>query len=173
MKVAFIDRDGTLIVGPKLLQEEPPLYDEIIRIDQLQILPGVYEGLNELSDAGYTLVMVTNQKGLGSETFPLKGFEHVQRDLLRRLEKRNIRFERIFICPHLPSEECSCRKPNTGLVDVFIQEQEIDLDASLMIGDEKTDEEFSRRIGANFIKAASNKRFPANEIRQFLSNSSS
>ena len=173
MKIAFIDRDGTLIVGPKLLQKEPPLYDEIVRIDQLQILPGVYEGLKELSDAGYTLVMVTNQEGLGSEAFSLKGFENVQRELLRRLEKRNIRFESICICPHLPSEECSCRKPNTDLVDAYIQEQEIDLDASLMIGDEKTDEEFSRRIGANFIKAASNKRFPANEIRQFLSNSSS
>jgi len=173
MKVAFIDRDGTLIAGPKLLQEEPPLYDEIVRIDQLQILPGVYEGLKDLSDADYTLVMVTNQEGLGSEAFPLKGFENVQKEILKRLERRNIRFDQIFICPHLPNEECSCCKPNTGLVDAFIQEREIDLDASLMIGDEKTDEEFSRRIGVNFIKAVPNKRFPANEIRQFLSNSSS
>ncbi len=173
MKVAFIDRDGTLIVGPRLLQEDPPLYDEILCIDQLQILPGVEEGLRALMNAGYLLVMVTNQEGLGSDTFPCEAFEMVQEELQNRLKVKGIAFAEVFLCPHLPEENCICRKPLTGLVDDYLQANDVDRTTSLVIGDRISDEEFACNIGCAFIRAVADKQFPLKEIQLFLSACSS
>ncbi len=167
-KVTFIDRDGTLIVGPRLVSSDPIVYDEILSVDQLTILPGVFRGLALLRDAGYELVMVTNQEGLGQAYFPEQGFARVQEELLLRLTKKGIRFANIFICPHVPSEQCFCRKPKTDLVASYFAQNDIDQSRSLMIGDRESDEEFARNIGVRFIKAYADVRFPLQEIRSFL-----
>lgn len=170
-KVAFIDRDGTLIVGPRLLKNNPPLYEEILQIEQLQILPGAIEGLRILRDAGYELVMVSNQAGLGSVGFPEEGFLRVQTELLRRLSLEGIVFSRIYICPHLALDQCTCRKPKTGLVDRYRSDEAIDIKRSLMIGDRETDATFAQAIGVKFIRAGSDTYFPKNDIETFLSSS--
>lgn len=153
MKVVFIDRDGTLLW-------EPPETQQIDSLQKLRILPGVVEGLKALQDQGFTLVMVSNQNGLGTRAFPKKNFEIPQEEFLLRLRRNGIEFQNIFICPHLPKDRCSCRKPRSGLVDDFLAENDIDRSSSIMIGDRNTDEEFATNIGVRFVRMETNGRFP-------------
>ncbi|HEX2788817.1 MAG TPA: bifunctional histidinol-phosphatase/imidazoleglycerol-phosphate dehydratase HisB [Steroidobacteraceae bacterium] len=137
--VLFVDRDGTLI-------EEPP-DNQVDRLDKLRLLPGVFAALGELRRAGYRLVMVSNQDGLGSERYPRERFEQVQAFLLHLLASQGIEFDQVFICPHLAHEHCRCRKPRTGLVTEYLAAQPIDRERSAMIGDRDTDLEFARDLG--------------------------
>ncbi|MGH8240532.1 MAG: D-glycero-alpha-D-manno-heptose-1,7-bisphosphate 7-phosphatase, partial [Steroidobacteraceae bacterium] len=120
-RVLFIDRDGTLIV-------QPP--DEIVNLRTVRLQPGVVPALKSLRDAGYLFVMVTNQGGLGTERFPESEFREVQEFLLETLASQGAPFEAVFVCPHLAEVGCACRKPKTGLVEVFLREHQIDLSRS-------------------------------------------
>lgn len=152
LKIAFLDRDGVLI-------NEPVDTEQIDSLEKLEILPNVIDSLKNLIEAGYKLVMVSNQDGLGTESFPLKDFEIAQNELLRILKENGIVFEKIFICPHFASEGCDCRKPRTGLLEEFLKEN-IDLQASFVVGDRKSDEELAKNIGVRFYKAETNGSFP-------------
>lgn len=153
MKVAFLDRDGTLIW-------EPPETKQIDSLDKLRILPGVIDGLRALKDEGFDLVMVSNQNGIGTSQFPKESFEATQAEFLRQLQEQGIKFTEIFVCQHLPEAECECRKPKIGLVQQFLSESGIDLSASIMVGDRDTDEEFARNIGVQTVRMQTNGRFP-------------
>lgn len=146
MKTAFIDRDGTLIV-------EPP-DQQIDSLEKLELIPGVIGGLRLLLDAGYELVMVTNQDHLGGDRYPMASFELVQGRLLRLLAGEGIGFERVLICPHGPDDGCRCRKPATGLVEEYLREREPDLTRSVVIGDRESDVELGRRIGCRAARLA-------------------
>src|SRR3989344_4896300 len=126
-KIAFLDRDGALIY-------EPQDTFQVDSLDKLRVLDGVTEGLKRLIEDKFTLVMVSNQDGLGTQAFPQAAFEVPQNRLLEMLRADGIEFERIFICPHFPEDQCECRKPKTGLVDGFLKDMELD-SASFMYGD--------------------------------------
>src|SRR3972149_2879705 len=108
----FIDRDGTLI-------EEPP-DEQVDDFGKFRLMPGVIPALLRLRDAGYRLVMVTNQDGLGTPAFPQQDFDGPQKLLLHILESQGIAFDDILICPHHRDEGCVCRKPGTALVDGYV-----------------------------------------------------
>ena len=151
MKVAFIDRDGVLIFEP---QDD----FQVDSLEKYRILPDVIDGLKELIDQGYKLVMVTNQNGIGTESFPEEDFLLVQNKLLEDLRNEGIEFEKVFVCPHFAEDGCACRKPKTGMVDEFLKE--IDLDkASFMIGDRDTDLQFAENIGVRGFKIETNSKF--------------
>jgi imidazoleglycerol-phosphate dehydratase/histidinol-phosphatase len=141
--ILFVDRDGTLI--------EEPASEQIDRIEQLRLLPGVIAALQAFTRAGYRLVMVSNQDGLGSERYPRAAFDEVQQFLLQLLASQDIHFDAVLICPHFAHEACSCRKPLTGLVSELWAQPQIDRERSCMIGDRDTDLEFARNLG---IRAA-------------------
>jgi imidazoleglycerol-phosphate dehydratase/histidinol-phosphatase len=145
-KYAFIDRDGTLIYEP----QDTFVVDSV---DSLRILPGVFETLKYLQDQGYALVMVTNQDGLGTKSFPSRIFNAVQEALMSRLKKHEINFDEVLICPHWPDDNCSCRKPKTGLVDRL---DDIDKASSVVIGDRQTDIEFAKNLAVKAIKVETN-----------------
>lgn len=153
MKVAFLDRDGTLI-------REPPETLQVDRLDKLRILPGVREGLKALRQAGYELVMVSNQDGLGTQSFSFRSFEIPQKALLKKLRSDGIRFREIYICPHVSKSRCGCRKPKTGLVQAFMKDNRIDRAASIVIGDRASDELFAKRLRIPFVRMETNGRFP-------------
>lgn len=134
----FVDRDGTLI--------EEPADEQVDRLDKIRLLPGVMAALARLRAAGYRLVMVSNQDGLGSESYPRSSFEQVQQFLLHLLESQGVHFDAVFICPHRASERCLCRKPRTGLVSEYLQQQPIDPARSAVIGDRDTDLEFAQAL---------------------------
>lgn len=144
LKVLFVDRDGTLI-------EEPP-DQQVDRVEKLRFLPGVFAALNTLSRAGYRLVMVTNQDGLGTESFPREDFDAPQRFMLETLASQGIEFDAVFVCPHRPADGCDCRKPAPGLVRQYLAAHSIDLAASAMIGDRDTDLAFGANIGVPALR---------------------
>jgi imidazoleglycerol-phosphate dehydratase/histidinol-phosphatase len=137
--VLFLDRDGTLI-------EEPPDC-QVDALAKVRFMPHVFAALNELTRQGFTLVIVTNQNGIGSATFPKAAFEESHEFMLRAFESQGIRFARVFICPHLPEEGCECRKPQTALLDKFLRDYDIDRNRSAVIGDRPTDLELAQNIG--------------------------
>jgi imidazoleglycerol-phosphate dehydratase/histidinol-phosphatase len=137
--VLFVDRDGTLV--------EEPADQQVDRLDKLRLLPGVLAALGALRRAGYRLVMVSNQDGLGSDRYPRQQFDQVQGFLLQLFASQGIEFEQVFICPHRQHEQCACRKPRTGLVSEYLRQQPLDLARSAMVGDRATDLEFARALG--------------------------
>lgn len=144
MKAIFLDRDGTIII-------EPP-DEQVDALEKLELVPGVIQGLRLLRKYGYNLVMVSNQDNLGTDKYPYEKYELVQNKLLKLLEGEGIEFDKIFICPHSKDDNCSCRKPKTGLVNEYIRINSLDLSCSFVIGDRDTDIAFAKNIGCKAIK---------------------
>jgi len=142
-KVLFIDRDGTLI-------EEPDDY-QVDSLEKVRLVKGVIAALQELSAHGYRLVMVTNQDGLGTASFPQQQFEICHRHMLDLFSSQEIEFDEIFICPHQAEDGCDCRKPRTGLLTRYLAATNINLGMSAVIGDRPTDMELAERIGVRGI----------------------
>ena len=138
-KVLFIDRDGTLI-------EEPP-DNQVDALEKVRLVEGVIPAMIRLRDAGFRLVMVSNQDGLGTAAFPEEDFSLCHEHVLALFESQGICFDEIFICPHLPDAGCDCRKPRAGLLTRYLAETSIDLAGSAVIGDRPTDLELAERIG--------------------------
>ena len=152
-KVAFMDRDGTLI-------NEPTDTRQMDSLERLQILSGVVDGLRRIQADGYELVMVSNQDGLGTPSFPAKDYELVQNTFLKTLENESVRFSEAFVCPHFAADNCACRKPKTGLVKKFLKDTPIDYDKSFMVGDRESDAAFAKGLGIRFYKMQTNGTFP-------------
>lgn len=151
-KYAFLDRDGTLIF-------EPQDTFQIDSIKKLKILDGVIKGLKTLKKLGFEMIMVTNQNGIGTPSFPRANFEAPQNKMLSIFEENGINFEKIYICPHLPSKKCGCRKPKTGLIKKFLRENKIDKNSSFVCGDRTTDKLFAGNVGVKFIPMTTNGNF--------------
>ncbi|HLS82117.1 MAG TPA: bifunctional histidinol-phosphatase/imidazoleglycerol-phosphate dehydratase HisB [Steroidobacter sp.] len=143
-RVLFIDRDGTLIV-------EPP-DQQIDSLSKLRLTPDLVPALITLRDAGYVFVMVSNQDGLGTPSFPEPSFREPQEFLLELLASQGIGFEAIFICPHLPADDCACRKPRTGLLDEYLRSHPIDREHSYVIGDRDTDLQLAAALGLQGVR---------------------
>jgi imidazoleglycerol-phosphate dehydratase/histidinol-phosphatase len=138
-KVLFIDRDGTLI-------EEPP-DNQVDALEKVRLVQDVVPSLIRLRDAGFRFVMVTNQDGLGSDSFPRESFELCQNHVLSMFESQRITFDRVFVCPHRAEDGCACRKPRAGLLTQFLAETTLDTGRSAVIGDRNTDLELASNIG--------------------------
>jgi imidazoleglycerol-phosphate dehydratase / histidinol-phosphatase len=142
--ILFIDRDGTII--------EEPADEQIDSLQKLELVPDVVPALLKLRDAGYRFVMVSNQDGLGTERFPEPTFREPQEFLLKLLASQGIHFDEIFICPHLPSAGCECRKPKLGLLKDYLQRTNIDRARSYVIGDRDTDLLLARNLDVHGLR---------------------
>jgi imidazoleglycerol-phosphate dehydratase/histidinol-phosphatase len=140
----FIDRDGTLV-------EEPP-DEQVDSLEKVRFMPGVFAALADLARHGYRLVMVTNQDGLGTNSFPRPAFEGPQQFILETLSSQGIEFDAVFVCPHFKTDGCTCRKPGTGLVTDYIRAGGVDLAASAVVGDRDTDLEFAANLGVRGVR---------------------
>jgi len=138
-KLAFLDRDGTLIIEPA--------DEQVDRLDKVALVPGVIPALIRLRDAGYEFVMITNQDGLGTASYPEAVFRQVQDFVLGLFASQGITFSRVFVCPHLPDDRCVCRKPSPGHLGDYLHTLVLDRDRSFVVGDRGTDLEFARNIG--------------------------
>jgi imidazoleglycerol-phosphate dehydratase / histidinol-phosphatase len=145
-RVLFVDRDGTLV--------EEPADKQVDSLEKVRFLPGVFAALAELQRRGFRLVMVTNQDGLGTSSFPRPAFEAPQQFILDTFASQGIRFEAVFVCPHFSADGCECRKPRTGLVADYIR-KDVDLGTSAMVGDRDTDLEFARNLGIRGLRVRS------------------
>ncbi len=138
-KIAFLDRDGTLIWEP--------LDKQVDQLAKVSLMPGVFPALMRLKEAGYQFVMITNQDGLGTDSFPLEDFRPVQDFVLELFASQGIVFRDIFICPHFEEDGCKCRKPLPGHIANFLDQVAVDRANSVVIGDRETDLEFAQNIG--------------------------
>jgi imidazoleglycerol-phosphate dehydratase/histidinol-phosphatase len=143
-KVLFVDRDGTLI-------EEPP-DEQVDSLAKVRWLPDVFASLQQLVAAGYRLVMVTNQDGLGTASFPREQFEPAQNFVVDTLASQGIGFDAVCICPHKPADGCDCRKPNAGLVKDYLAATRVDLARSAVIGDRISDMQFAGNLGVRGLR---------------------
>lgn len=141
--ILFVDRDGTLI-------DEPP-DNQVDSLGKIRFVPGVFAALSELRRRGFRLAMVTNQDGLGTQSFPRHTFEEPQQFILEAFKSQGVEFDAVFICPHFHADGCDCRKPRIGLVRDYLRDADVDLAASAMIGDRETDLEFARNLGLRGI----------------------
>jgi imidazoleglycerol-phosphate dehydratase/histidinol-phosphatase len=139
-KVLFIDRGGTLVapLGGKPLES----------VADLRLVAGVIPALLRIRSAGYELVVVTNQGGLGDGAFPRAAAEFLR----ALLASQGIELAAVFECPHGPDEGCGCRKPGLGLVRDFVNAAPLDRQRSAMVGDSDVDLEFARNLGVQGIK---------------------
>ncbi len=125
----FLDRDGTLVRDPGYVH----------RVEDLELLPGVAEGLRRLMARGFRLAIITNQSGIGRGHFLEADFSRFQDALLARLEAEGVVIEATFHCPHPPEAGCGCRKPAPGLLEQARDRLGARLCASWMIGDAERD----------------------------------
>ena len=143
-KILFIDRDGTLI--------EEPADEQIDSFEKLKFTKGVFRNLAFIREKlDFKFVMVSNQDGLGTDAFPEDTFWPVHNFILQTLEGEGITFDDILIDPHFPEDNAPTRKPNTGLVEKFINDPECDIANSYVIGDRETDRTFARNIGCKSL----------------------
>ena len=143
-RILFIDRDGTLI--------EEPADEQIDSFDKLKFVKGVFRNLGFIREKlDFEFVMVSNQDGLGTDAFPEDTFWPVHNFILQTLEGEGIKFDDILIDPHFPEDNAPTRKPNTGLVEKYMQNPEYDIANSYVIGDRETDRTFARNIGCKSL----------------------
>jgi len=128
-RIAFLDRDGTLI------RDVPFLHDP----SRVQLMPGVLEGLKQLQGAGFTLVMVTNQQGIGLGYFTEAEFIAVNQALLRKLGAAGVAISRIYYCAHSLADQCDCRKPGKLLFEKAMRYFAAKPASCYAIGDSITD----------------------------------
>ncbi len=142
-KVLFIDRDGTLILEPA--------DEQIDSFEKLDFYPKVFQYMALIAkNLNYELVMITNQDGLGTDSFPEETFWPVQNFIVKAFEKEGVVFDNIFIDRTFPHEKADTRKPGTGMLTAYFSDL-YDLENSFVIGDRLTDIELAKNLGGKGI----------------------
>lgn len=143
-KVLFIDRDGTLI--------EEPEDEQIDSFEKLKFTNGVFRNLGFIrSHLDFKFVMVSNQDGLGTDSFPEDTFWPVHKFVIQTLEGEGITFDEQFIDRHFPEDNSPMRKPGTGMLKKFIDNPKYDLENSYVIGDRESDAELAKNLGCKAL----------------------
>jgi len=143
-KLLFIDRDGTLVV-------EPPIDYQLDSLEKLEFYPGVFQWLSKIAkELDYELVMVTNQDGLGTASYPEETFWPVQNKIVQAFKNEGIEFKEILIDKSFPEDNAPTRKPGTGLLNQYIY-GDYDLANSYVIGDRTSDIELASNLKARGI----------------------
>ena len=143
-RILFIDRDGTLLIEPADQQVDS--------LEKLELMPGVIPALLELRNAGYELVIVSNQDGLGTDSYPPQDFEIPQRKMLDLFESQGITFSAIHIDPHFEHQNAPTRKPGIGMLLGYLQSGDLDMEDSWVIGDRQTDLELAENLGISGLR---------------------
>jgi len=158
-KVLFIDRDGTLIL-------EPPVDYQVDSLEKLEFYPGVFTGLTKIvSQLDFELVMITNQDGLGTDSFPEDTFWPSHNKMMKAFSGEEIEFAEVCIDRSFPHENAPTRKPGTALLGKYFSE-EYDLENSFVIGDRWTDVELAKNLNCKAIFISSSGDIGDDELSQ-------
>ncbi|EAI7262549.1 bifunctional histidinol-phosphatase/imidazoleglycerol-phosphate dehydratase HisB [Campylobacter lari] len=159
-KILFIDRDGTLI-------DEPKDDFQIDSLEKLEFEKGAINTLLKLKNFGFKFVMVSNQDGLGTNSFPRENFDKAHEKMLSVFQSCGIEFEDIFICPHFEHENCACRKPKTAMLENYIKNKLYDKNKSFVIGDRDSDMLLAQNLEIQGLKYDKND-FNWEQIADFI-----
>ena len=160
-RVLFIDRDGTLVLEPENYQLDS--------LTKLEFYPKVFQFLSKIvKELDFELAMVTNQDGLGTESFPEETFWPTQNFIFKAFENEGITFDEIFIDRSFPEDNAPTRKPRTGMLTKYLNNPEYDLENSYVIGDRITDVELAKNLGSKAIFIKNEENLGGNEIATSL-----
>ena len=147
LKTVFVDRDGVIN------QERS---DYVKSISELEIYPNVAKNIKLLKDAGFLVIVITNQSAVNRGIITHEIVSQIHDSIQDHLKKYGTFLDGFYYCPHTPDENCNCRKPKPGLLQQAILELNIDLNSSWMIGDSDSDIEAADSIGCKAIKINDN-----------------
>jgi D-glycero-D-manno-heptose 1,7-bisphosphate phosphatase len=137
-RFVLLDRDGTIIVERNYLADP----------DGVELLPGAARGLREIQHLGLGLAVITNQSAIGRGFIDETRLEQIHERVRRLLEQEKVFLDGIFFCPHLPEDDCDCRKPGTALLSIAEKELGFDARDCFVIGDKDCDIAMGQRAGA-------------------------
>ena len=157
-KILFIDRDGTLVLEPD--------DEQIDSLEKLEFYPEVFTYLGKISkELDYELVMVTNQDGLGTKSFPEEFFWPAHNKLLNSFKNEGVTFSEIFIDRSFPNDNASTRKPRTGMLTNYLDNSEYNLSESYVIGDRISDMELAKNLNSKGILIVTDNKKLKEEIK--------
>ena len=158
-KVLFIDRDGTIVIEPAGYQLDS--------LDKLEFYPKAFQYLAKIAnELDYELAMVTNQDGLGTDSFREDTFWPTQNFILRAFENEGVLFDDIFIDRSFPADNAPTRKPRTGMLTKYIDNPKYDLANSFVLGDRITDVALAKNLGAKAIFLKQQEGLGSDEIKE-------
>ncbi|QSB25158.1 bifunctional histidinol-phosphatase/imidazoleglycerol-phosphate dehydratase HisB [Flavobacterium sp. CLA17] len=156
-KVLFIDRDGTIVLEPENYQLDA--------LEKVEFYPKAFQYLAKIAgELDYELAMVTNQDGLGTDSFPEDTFWPTQNFILKAFENEGVLFDEIFVDRSFPEDNAPTRKPRTGMLTKYLNNPEYDMENSFVLGDRLTDVELAKNLGAKAIFINDNDGIGSNEI---------
>ena len=148
-RCVFIDRDDTIA-------KDVPYCDSP---EKFTLFPGIPKQIKRLNDAGFLVIMVTNQSGINRGYFTVETLNAIHEKMNSEIDSAGGHIEEIFFCPHRPDEKCRCRKPNTLLGELAVKKYDIDLSKSYMIGDSEADMQFALNLGCRFFRVTPDNSF--------------
>ena len=158
-KIVFLDRDGVITRG----------FDNsyVDRVEKLSFVPHSLRALRRLKEAGYKVIVVSNQAGVGKGVYSMKMLREVTERIQQAVREKGGRLHAIYYCPHRPEDRCSCRKPKVGLFRKAKRRFGIRFKEAFFVGDSRVDVEAGKAIGCRTILVLSgrNKRRPRWEIK--------
>jgi D-glycero-D-manno-heptose 1,7-bisphosphate phosphatase len=148
-RVVFLDRDG-------VINRQAVAGDYVTRWQDFHFLPGAAEAISLLVRAGWSVIVVTNQRCIAKGLLTIPELETIHRKMLHELRKSGAHVEAVYYCPHEKQPPCTCRKPLPGMLLTAAHERQIDLASSWMIGDSEKDVEAGKRAGCRTVLITSN-----------------
>ncbi len=128
-KAVFLDRDGTINVDFGYVYEK----------DKLEFVPGVMRALANIKKAGFLLIIITNQSGIGRGYYTLSQYKEFEDYMLKRMADEGVIIDGIYVCPHAPQDNCNCRKPKILMYEQAAKAFDVDWKCSYVVGDSKRD----------------------------------
>lgn len=144
MKTIFLDRDG-------VINRDPGFGGYVTSWSEFEFLPGALEALRKLNQAGYRVIIISNQGGVSKGLYTLKGLNELTQKMIKAVEKAGGKIYSTHYCPHQDEDNCDCRKPKTGLFIQAARGLEINFARTFFVGDNRRDVLAARAIGAKSI----------------------
>jgi D-glycero-D-manno-heptose 1,7-bisphosphate phosphatase len=151
-KAVFFDRDGVINIDKSYLY----------KIEDFEFCDGIFELMRHLESLGYKLFVVTNQSGISRGYYSEQEFEKLTSWMIKEFEKRDIKIEKVYHCPHAPDDRCECRKPKPKMIQNALNSYKIDPLLSWMIGDKPSDIEAANSAGIynTVFLSSKNEKYP-------------
>ncbi len=128
-KIVFLDRDGVINIEK----------DYLYKIDDFEFIDGVFSSLEYLQKLGYKFVIITNQSGIGRGYYNFEQYNILTKWMKKQFKEKGIDILEVYCCPHAPDENCTCRKPNIGMIEQTSKIIDIDYENSWLVGDKSSD----------------------------------
>jgi D-glycero-D-manno-heptose 1,7-bisphosphate phosphatase len=154
-RFVLLDRDGTIIVERNYLSDPAGV----------ELLPNAAAGLQRMAELNLGLVAITNQSGIGRGMFDVARLEAIHARMVKLLARENVKLDGIYYCPHVPADDCGCRKPRLGMLTRAAAERSFDPSEAFMVGDKPCDIEMGLAAGATtiLVQTGYGKEYPADE----------